>query len=105
MNGIELLGWIATGITLISMMVKDMIVLRVINSVGCILWISYGMVRSDVPIIVVNGTILVIHIVALIKEEKKKKIIHCDVCGKEFSSPDEGQIQQGFGMCNECGND
>lgn len=71
MNGIELLGWIATGITLISMMVKDMTLLRVINSVGCILWISYGLVRSDVPIIVVNGTILVIHIVALIKELKK----------------------------------
>ena len=34
-----------------------------------------------------------------------KKIVYCDVCGKEFSSPDEGQIQQGFGICNECGND
>lgn len=35
----------------------------------------------------------------------KKKIVYCDVCGKEFSSPDEGQLQQGFGICNECGND
>ena len=71
MNSIELLGWIATGVTLISMMVKDMTLLRVINSVGCLLWISYGMVRGDVPIIVVNGTILIIHIIALIKELKK----------------------------------
>jgi hydrogenase maturation factor HypF (carbamoyltransferase family) len=27
----------------------------------------------------------------------------CDECGKEFSYPNEGQIQQGFGICNKCG--
>lgn len=68
MNGIELLGWIATGVTLVSMMVKDITLLRVINSVGCILWIGYGMSRGDSPIILVNSTILVIHIIALYKE-------------------------------------
>ena len=75
MNGIELLGWVATGVTLISMMVKDITLLRVINSVGCILWIGYGMNRGDYPIILVNGTILVIHIIALIKELKRNERI------------------------------
>ena len=75
MNGIELLGWVATGVTLISMMVKDITLLRVINSVGCMLWIGYGMNRGDYPIILVNGTILVIHIIALIKELKRNERI------------------------------
>jgi len=72
MNWIELLGWVATGVTLLSMMVKDMVFLRAINSIGCLLWISYGMVRGDTPIIFVNSTILIIHIIALIRNEMKK---------------------------------
>ena len=72
MNGIEVLGYLAMGVTLVSMMVKDMITLRLFNSVGCILWIGYGVNRGDVPIILVNGTILIIHIIALIKELKQR---------------------------------
>jgi hypothetical protein len=30
-------------------------------------------------------------------------MIICDVCGEEFSYPNEGQLQQGFGICDECG--
>ena len=71
MNWIELLGWVATGVTLISMMVKDMKLLRGINSMGCILWICYGVLKGDVPIIVVNSTILSIHIVSLIRYIRK----------------------------------
>lgn len=33
----------------------------------------------------------------------EEKIVYCDVCGKEFSYPDEGQLQQGFGICDKCG--
>jgi uncharacterized protein with PQ loop repeat len=70
-NWIDVLGWVATGVTLISMMVKDMKLLRGINSMGCLLWISYGMLRVDTPLIVVNSTILIIHIVSLIRDRKK----------------------------------
>ena len=70
-NWIDVLGWVATGVTLISMMVKDMKLLRGINGVGCLLWISYGMLRVDTPIIVVNSTILIIHMISLIRDRKK----------------------------------
>jgi len=35
--------------------------------------------------------------------KKENTIILCDVCGEEFSYPNEGQLQQGFGICDECG--
>jgi len=35
--------------------------------------------------------------------KKENTIILCDVCGEEFSYPDKGQLQQGFGICDECG--
>jgi formylmethanofuran dehydrogenase subunit E len=26
----------------------------------------------------------------------------CDECGEEFSYPNEGKVESGFGICNEC---
>ncbi len=67
MNWIEGLGYVATIVTLISMMVKDMVYLRVINSVGCLLWIGYGMMSESIPVLMVNTIILGIHIFKLIE--------------------------------------
>jgi hypothetical protein len=67
MNWIEGLGYLATIVTLISMMVKDMVFLRVINSVGCLLWIGYGMMTESIPVLIVNTVILGIHIFKLIE--------------------------------------
>jgi|LauGreDrversion4_2_1035121.scaffolds.fasta_scaffold433425_3 hypothetical protein len=67
MNWIEGLGYVATIVTLISMMVKDMVYLRVINSVGCLLWIGYGMMSESIPVLIVNTVILAIHIFKLIE--------------------------------------
>jgi hypothetical protein len=67
MNWIEGLGYFATVVTLVSMMVKDMVYLRVINSVGCLLWIGYGMMTESIPVLMVNTIILAIHIFKLIE--------------------------------------
>lgn len=67
MNWIEGLGYVATIVTLISMMVKDMVFLRVINSVGCLLWIGYGLLTESIPVLIVNSVILGIHIYKLIE--------------------------------------
>lgn len=75
MNWIEGLGYLATVVTLVSMVVRDMVTLRLVNSIGCILWIGYGLSKGDTPILLVNGIILGIHIIALIREGKQKERI------------------------------
>jgi len=67
MLGIDLIGYIATAFILISFCVKDMIPLRIINSVGSILWIWYGININSNPTIFVNIAVLIIHSVWLIK--------------------------------------
>jgi uncharacterized protein with PQ loop repeat len=67
MNWIEGLGYVATIVTLISMLVRDMVYLRVINSIGCLLWIGYGMMSESIPVLIVNTVILAIHIFKLIE--------------------------------------
>jgi hypothetical protein len=74
MNTIEILGYVATLITLASMLAKNMKLLRILNSIGCVLWMSYGIIRNDNPVIVVNSTILIIHLVSLYKTKRNESL-------------------------------
>ena len=69
----DLIGFIASAIVLISFTVKDMIKLRVINSVGSIVWIVYGVLINNFPTIFVNVAVLVIHTWWLFKNYSNKK--------------------------------
>jgi hypothetical protein len=62
MNLIETLGWIATAGTLLSFAVKDMWKLRLINGLASILWVVYGILKIDNPIIVINTSVIVMHL-------------------------------------------
>ncbi len=69
----EFFGWFAMVLTLASFMVNDMFKLRVINSIGSIFWIVYGVQTESYPTIIVNVCILIIHSVWLIKNKLWKK--------------------------------
>ena len=61
-NNVELLGWVATGVIVLSFTVKDMRRLRIMNSVGTLLWLVYGEMKGDYPLVVVNALILGVHL-------------------------------------------
>ena len=63
----EVLGWIATAVVLLSFTVQDMRKLRIVNLVGCLLWIGYGFILMSKPVIFVNISIAVVHTYWLIK--------------------------------------
>ena len=66
----EILGWIATAVVLLSFTVQDMRKLRMVNLVGCILWIGYGFILMSKPVIFVNISIALVHSYWLIKNRK-----------------------------------
>ena len=59
---IDILGWVATAVVVISFTVKDMLWLRVVNGTGAALWFIYGGLKGDIPLLVVNILILMAHI-------------------------------------------
>ncbi len=59
---IELIGWIATAGTLLSFAVKEMWKLRLINSIASMVWIVYAVLKSDYPIIVINASVILMHL-------------------------------------------
>jgi hypothetical protein len=67
---IETLGWIATAVVVGSFGIQDQKKLRIVNMSGSILWIGYGFLKQDNPIIFVNISIMVMHTYWFIKNKK-----------------------------------
>jgi hypothetical protein len=67
---IDTLGWIATAVVVGSFGIQDQRKLRLVNMSGSILWIAYGFLKQDNPIIFVNISIMVMHTYWFIKNKK-----------------------------------
>ena len=69
----ELLGYLATITTIVSMLFSIQIRLRAANLIACMIWVIYGIQMNAMPIIIVNSIIFIIHSVWLIRNIKGYK--------------------------------
>ena len=66
---VEIVGYVASLFVLVSFLMKDIKKLRLINSVGCMLFVVYGILLNfSIPIIITNTAILIINAIALLKK-------------------------------------
>ncbi len=65
----EWIGYAASLGVLVSFLMKDIRVLRVVNSVGCALFVAYGFMLGSIPIIVTNVAILIVNAYYLLKKD------------------------------------
>lgn len=70
---VELIGYIATVFILASFATSDLKRLRVLNSIGAILWIVYGVIQGAQSIMVANIIILGLQIYKCNKENNEKR--------------------------------
>lgn len=60
---IDGVGYLAMAILLVSFMMKDVTKLRLVNSVGCAIFVVYGILLStSYPIIITNTAIICINL-------------------------------------------
>lgn len=59
----DIFGYIGTVLVLSSFLIEDVFKLRLVNSVGSVFWIVYGVLVSASPTILVNTAVLLIHII------------------------------------------
>ena len=71
----DILGWIGTGLILYSFTLNDIKKLRIVNMIGSIAWILYGIKTGIMPTIFVNVCVLIIHLHWLYKNTKSKGVI------------------------------
>jgi hypothetical protein len=70
----EIIGYIASFTLLVSFVMKDITKLRVINTIGCALFVWYGaMLNFSIPIILTNSAIIFINIYYLNRSRAKAK--------------------------------
>jgi uncharacterized protein with PQ loop repeat len=60
-NYTEIIGYAASLFVLLSFFNKDLRKLRIVNSVGCVLFIIYGVLLPSFPVILTNAAILVVN--------------------------------------------
>lgn len=69
---ISLIGYIGMALTLISFTIDDMRKLRIVNLIGSLFWIVYGIGIEAGPTIGVNTIVVGIHSVWLYKNQKNR---------------------------------
>jgi hypothetical protein len=67
---LDLLGYIATAATLVSFTLNTQLKLRIVNSIGAVLWVIYGVFLESNPMILTNFTIIILNGYWLFKNRK-----------------------------------
>lgn len=72
MNLTDMTGYLGTVVVLASFMVNSTIKLRIINLIGCSIFVVYGfMLQTAWPVVITNVLIVIIHLVQLLKFYRK----------------------------------
>lgn len=77
-NFIELLGYIATFFVAASFLFKSIVHLRIVNSIGAVLFVIYGMIIDAYPVALLNAFLVCVNLYQLYclkKEQPLSKIL------------------------------
>ena len=79
---IEIFGYIGTILVVVSMLMSSMVKLRIVSTVGSTVSGIYAMINGALPLVLMNGVIVIINIYNLIKLSKTKQendLVEADV--------------------------
>lgn len=71
-NWFEIVGIAGTIFVLISFLMKDIVKVRLINIIGAVIFVVYGILIGAIATWLLNGMLVIIHVIYLIKDHKKK---------------------------------
>lgn len=66
----DYIGYGASFFVVLSFILKDIKKIRIVNLVGCALFVIYGVMIKNLPIIIPNACLIVIQIYHLLKPQK-----------------------------------
>lgn len=72
---IEIIGYVASAVVLLSFLFKNVKVIRIVNIVGATIFVIYGLLLPTYPTALMNFALIVVHCVYLIQLHKKEKIV------------------------------
>ncbi len=72
MNTVEIIGYLAPAFLVLSFLFKDVTKLRLVNSVGCVFFIIYGLLISAYPVVIANSVVIGVNIYQIFFNSKNK---------------------------------
>ena len=73
---VEVIGYVASSFVLISFLLKDIKWIRIVNIIGAVSFVIYGILTKTYPTAFMNGALVLVHVFYLIKmyiDTKKKE--------------------------------
>lgn len=71
MSTTDIVGYIGTIFVIVSFLMKNMVRLRIINALGCSIFVVYGFLLDRAwPIIITNVIIVIIQLIYLVEDKK-----------------------------------
>lgn len=67
---VDWIGYLAMAVLLVSFMMKNVTKLRIINSVGCGIFILWGILIQQYPVVITNTSIVLINFYYLFIKKK-----------------------------------
>ena len=67
-NYMEILAYIGSVIIFISFVVKNVKWLRILNNVGCVIFLFYAFYHGRIPLILLNSGVILVNIWHLVKK-------------------------------------
>ena len=74
LNYVEILGYLASVMVAISLMMKDIVKLRILNFIGCALFSTYGAAIEAWPVAGMNAFIACINVYYLVKMYRERNV-------------------------------
>lgn len=71
MNNIDILGYTAMGLSVLSFTLSKQRFIRTANLIACLTWVWYGFVISNNPTIIVNVLVCLVHVYWFIKRYQR----------------------------------
>ena len=66
----EIIGIVATLFIIASFLTKDLIKVRIVNLVGSVIFIVYGVLIHSWSTAILNAVMIIVHLVYLLRKEK-----------------------------------
>ena len=66
---VELWGYLSMVVVVISMLMKNIRVLRVVNTISCGMFVVYGILISSMPVVLLNSIVILINLLKLKRGE------------------------------------
>lgn len=80
---VEGVGYLGSLIIIISMLTDSIKKLRIINTVGCVIFMAYAIVIRSYPTAVLNLVLIIVNIIELVKHKKEENSYKAFDCYKD----------------------